>query len=353
MFYRLEDSLHALPAQSQVKAINLLNLPEMIEQKGGNYRGILEQFDIDPQIAGDATKFLDCRPFVEMMEYCATDLNDPLFGYHLAQTQEADVYGSVAAYCRASPDFRTAILGLIDYLPVVHSSETCLALAEGSSVSELVWSERSDMGENVQASHQGLLLNLKALRMLAGSSFVPAYINLPRESFQNSAYPLSESLGCTVRLSHGKACIGFASDLLDKRLKSANEPLFQLLSSYLSSLKGRLMPSLQAQVDDYVNLALGHGDVSIEGCSARLGVSTRTLQLRLQEHGISFSAVLERHRLERARAALKDCRLSIAEVADSLGYAERTSFGRAFKRWTGQSPQQFRNHLHGATAATV
>lgn len=351
MFYRLEDSLHALPAKSQVKALNLLNFPDLVEQRGGNYREILEQFGIDPQAAGDATRFLDCKPFVEMLEFCATSLNDPLFGYHLAQTQEADVYGSVAAYCRASPDFRTAILGLIDYLPVVHSSETCLALAEGKSVSELVWSERSNMGNNVQASHQGLLLNLKILRMLEGSSFVPAYINLPRESFQHSAYQLSESLGCSIRLSHGKACIGFSSELLDKRLKSANEPLFQLLSSYLSSLKGRLTPSLQDQVDDYVNLALGHGEVSIEGCSARLGVSTRTLQLRLQEHGISFSAVLERHRLERARAALTDTRLSIAEVADSLGYAERTSFGRAFKRWTGQSPQQFRCHLQARTPA--
>lgn len=345
MFYRLEDSLHTLPAKSQVKASNLLNFPEMVEQKGGNYRDILERYNIDLQAAGNATRFLDCKPFVEMMEFCASNLNDPLFGYHLAQTQEADVYGSVAAYCRASPDFRTAILGLIDYLPVVHSSEACLALAEGKVVSELVWSERSNMGDNVQSSYQGMLLNLKILRMLGGSSFVPAYINLPRENFQSSAYQLSESLGCSVRLSHGKACIGFSSELLDQRLKSANEPLFQLLSSYLSSLKGRLTPSLQDQVDDYVNLTLGQSEVSIEGCSARLGVSTRTLQLRLQEHGISFSAVLERRRLERAQAALKDTRLSIAEVADALGYAERTSFGRAFKRWTGQSPQQFRSRL--------
>lgn len=204
------------------------------------------------------------------------------------------------------------------------------------------------MGENVQASYQGLLLNLKILRTLQGAAFVPKYINLPRDGFESSAAQLSEELGCTIRLSHGKACIGFASELLDKRLKSANEPLYQLLSSYLSSLKGRLTPSLQDQVDDYVNLALGHGEVSIEGCSARLGVSTRTLQLRLQEQGISFSAVLEHHRLERARAALKDCRLSIAEVADALGYAERTSFGRAFKRWTGQSPQQYRQRLQKA-----
>lgn len=353
MFYRLDDSMHALPGKSQVRALNLLNFPEMVGQRGGNYREILERYGIDPHIAGHATKFLDCKPFVEMLEFCASNLNDPLFGYHLAQTQEADVYGSVAAYCRASPDFRTALHGLIDYLPVVHSSETCLALAEGRSVSELIWSERSNMGENVQASYQGLLLNLKILRMLQGSAFVPEYINLPRDGFDSSAAQLSDELGCVVRLSHGKSCIGFASELLDKRLQSANEPLFLLLSSYLSSLKGRLTPSLQDQVDDYVNLTLGHDEVSIEGCSARLGVSTRTLQLRLQEQGISFSAVLERHRLERAQAALKDNRLSIAEVADALGYAERTSFGRAFKRWTGLSPQQFRSHLQSELAAAV
>ena len=87
---------------------------------------------------------------------------------------------------------------------------------------------------------------------------------------------------------------------------------------------------------------MSSGEVSIEGCARYMRVSPRTLQARLKDNDIHFSAVLEQHRLQRAKFVLKNDELSIAEIADLLGYSERTSFGRAFKRWTGLSPQQFR-----------
>lgn len=343
MFYRLEDPLPSLPAQSQVKASNLINFQPLVEQLGGNHLNILERYEISPDVVGDESQFIDCRPFVDMLEHCSIQLNDPLFGLHLAQSQEPDVYGFVAAFCRASPDFRTAVTGLVDYLPVMHSSECTLALSEGRKVSELSWTEISDMGENTQASYQGLMLNLKILRMLEGSGFVPSYINLPRSSFQSTASKLGQTLGCQIRLSDENASIAFPTRLLDNRLKTANQPLFKLLSGYLSHLKSRQAPSLKEEVNTYIRRALSEGEVSIEGCSQQMDVSARTLQLRLKAENLSFSALLEQQRLEQAKAALQDTRLSIAEVADSLGYAERTSFGRAFKRWTGVSPQQYRN----------
>lgn len=342
MFYRSEDSFPPLPAQCQVKASNLMNFQPLVEQLGGNHLDMLERYQINPSIVGDESHFLDCRPFVDMLEFCSDTLHDPLFGLRLAQSQEPDVYGFVAALCRAAPDFRTAISGLVDYLPVVHSSESCLELCEGSKTSELTWCERSDMGANIQASYQGLMLNLKILRMIEGSNFAPAYINLPRAGFQGTASQLGRELGCQIRLSDEKACIAFPSRLLDNRLRTANRPLFQLLNGYLSRVKSHQQPSLMDEVNGYIRQALSSGEASIEGCSRQMNISTRTLQLRLKAEGISFSGLLEQQRFERAKTALKDVRLSIADVADSLGYAERTSFGRAFKRWTGLSPQQFR-----------
>ena len=73
-----------------------------------------------------------------------------------------------------------------------------------------------------------------------------------------------------------------------------------------------------------------------------LGVSERTLQRRLTELGRSFSDVVEDFRREEAARLLATPGLHLVEVAGRLGYAEQTSFTRAFRRWTGTTPGAWR-----------
>jgi AraC-like DNA-binding protein len=74
----------------------------------------------------------------------------------------------------------------------------------------------------------------------------------------------------------------------------------------------------------------------------KLGLSARTLQRRLAEAGTSFQDVLDEVRAGAARRLLRDPALAVSEVAFSLGYAELSSFYRAFRRWTGQTPIDWR-----------
>lgn len=342
MFFNLEQPLHELPAASQVKTANLIHFPNLVERLGGNSKAILERHDIAPESTTNFEEFIDCQKFVDMFEYCASKLNDPLFGYHLAELQTADVYGFIAAYCRVAPNLSMGLQGMIEFLPVIHSSESVLELEVGSKVSELRWSEQHAMGDNVQASYQGLLLNLKMMRQMVNGQFNPCYVNLPRDPFSKTANQLQQSTGCKVRLSDHKACIAFPTELLNQPLHSANQPMFRLLSGYLTSLKSIRQPTLSSAVSQYIRKGFANGLVSVEGCAESFGYSTRTLQIRLRNEGMSFSDILEEERRAAAMVELKANRLSIAEIADSLGYSERTSFGRAFKRWIGQSPQQYR-----------
>ena len=73
-----------------------------------------------------------------------------------------------------------------------------------------------------------------------------------------------------------------------------------------------------------------------------LGVSERTLQRRLTELGRSFSDVVEDFRHEEAARLLATPGIPLVEVASRLGYAEQTSFTRAFRRWTGTTPGAWR-----------
>lgn len=341
-FYTVEQPFHVLPAHSQVSAVNLSHFPTLVEQLGGNCEDILERHGISLQVLREDNHFIDCKPFVDMFEYCANTLNDPVFGLHLAELQDSDIYGCVAALCKSAGTIRQGINGLIDFLPVLHSSESVLELVEGESTSELRWTEHSDFGENDQANGQGLLLNLKLLRAMLGKDFVPSYVNVSDRLYRRAGDALDHLLACPVRASRERSCIAFPTEVLKQDSLSANRPLHQLINGYLTRLKSSQAPSLQDKVNDFISAGINDGRLSIETCAKHLGVSTRVLQLRLKSMNLSYSDMLENHRMERAKTRLLHSDLSIPEIADQLGYAERTSFGRAFKRWTGVSPQQFR-----------
>jgi AraC-like DNA-binding protein len=87
---------------------------------------------------------------------------------------------------------------------------------------------------------------------------------------------------------------------------------------------------------------LRDGEPSIEHLAPRLGVSVRSLQRRLREAGTSYKQVLDQVRHDLALRYLTAGELSIGEVAFLLGFSEPSAFHRAFKRWTGSTPGEFR-----------
>jgi AraC-like DNA-binding protein len=87
---------------------------------------------------------------------------------------------------------------------------------------------------------------------------------------------------------------------------------------------------------------LPDGGATLRASAAALGMSERTLQRRLHAEGTTFEDLVDGVRRARALAYL-DAQLPIAEVAYLLGYAEPSVFHRAFKRWTGRSPEVWRS----------
>jgi AraC-like DNA-binding protein len=82
--------------------------------------------------------------------------------------------------------------------------------------------------------------------------------------------------------------------------------------------------------------------LSLDECAARLGVSPRTLRRRLEGRGMSYQGIVDDVRAGLARSYLESSRLSVETIAERLGFSEPTSFSRAFRRWTGMSPREFR-----------
>jgi AraC-like DNA-binding protein len=91
-----------------------------------------------------------------------------------------------------------------------------------------------------------------------------------------------------------------------------------------------------------VGAHLGYDVPSVGRLAEELGTSIRSLQRALAAEGTSFSRVLERERMARARDAVIDESRPITEVGFTLGYSDPAHFARAFHRWFGMSPRAFR-----------
>ncbi|MFN6299992.1 MAG: AraC family transcriptional regulator [Microcystis aeruginosa LG13-03] len=72
------------------------------------------------------------------------------------------------------------------------------------------------------------------------------------------------------------------------------------------------------------------------------GMSVRTLQRRLGEEGLTYTQVVEKIRFEQAVLWLQEPQIKLIDIAMELGYSDPAHFTRAFKRWTGLSPRDFR-----------
>jgi AraC-like DNA-binding protein len=89
-------------------------------------------------------------------------------------------------------------------------------------------------------------------------------------------------------------------------------------------------------------LAAGTRLPDIRFVAETIGMRVRTLQRRLRGTGCTYADVIQRTRYAAAQDLLKDSRRTIGEIARMLGYSDHAHFTRAFQRWTGLTPRDFR-----------
>lgn len=95
-------------------------------------------------------------------------------------------------------------------------------------------------------------------------------------------------------------------------------------------------------VEQLIKDALPSGIPSIHQISEHMGMSNRTLTRRLSENGLTFRHLIRKTQEELSQELLKHSTRSVAEIAFQTGFSEQSAFNRAFKRWTEQSPLDYR-----------
>ena len=107
---------------------------------------------------------------------------------------------------------------------------------------------------------------------------------------------------------------------------------------------------LPAQVYSRLIDFLPSGDCSRERVARSLNMSESAFQKKLKATGTSYQELLDNTRTELAKHHLSDPDMSVDEVAYMLGFSDCSNFTRAFKRWLGMSPREYRNSLSDSTA---
>jgi AraC-like DNA-binding protein len=101
-------------------------------------------------------------------------------------------------------------------------------------------------------------------------------------------------------------------------------------------------PAVVAQIREAIVVELATSGADLARVAKRVAMSMRTVQRRLEEHQTSYQDVVDEVRAAMARTLLRDRARSIIDVAFELGYADLKGFYRAFRRWTGTTPAEWR-----------
>jgi len=149
-----------------------------------------------------------------------------------------------------------------------------------------------------------------------------------------------------VRLHFGGhvSAFGFAAHHLDAPLAGRNPKLHELLCSYAKAELSALPQAhtLTAKVRSIVEAQITHPEFCLEDAARHLHISPRTLGRRLQDEGTLFKDIVDDVRKRVALDGLTRLNLSISEVSWLVGFSDTPAFFRAFRRWTGKTPMEYR-----------
>ena len=326
-----------------VPAINVLLMRESLLAEGISELELLRGTGISPKHIKNNESLLSFEQVRAFTANAARLTRNPGLGLRIGRAESpADwgVLGYAMLSCASIGEVINAILrfhrtagSLVD---VLFTADDKLATLDLIPMRPLRDALPCVMEEHMSATQS-------ALEMLAGVAMPLVQVNLtfskPAHHKQYRAF-----FDCPILFNEPKNQLVFKACFLERPVVRSNKFSAKLARQICSEQLARQSPEADfVQQVRYLILLQGSDFPDIESVSARLGITSRTLRNRLRRHSTSFQALLDNTRSQLAISYLQSSQMYVDEIAGLLGFSDRSNFRRAFKRWTGKLPRDFRS----------
>lgn len=331
---------HAGPT---VMATAISGLAEFIEHQGADAQGILHRSGLgtDPlEPSAPIPLFGLCNAMDDAVRRTHNDNFGLWFGHQFAP-QSLGLLGYLAT---SSPTLGQALRNMVEYFPVYQQS-SLLRLCEAQGICRLEYRlQESMIASRRQDAELSLTQFCNVMRLALGPTWAALEIHFehPRPSDWQAH---REAFGADVRFAMPCNAILFRASELSKPMPYSDSQLLAIIKQSMQQLRptgSGVPPSLVERVREQILTLLPDGEPRLDQIAERLSVPAWTLQRRLKEEQECFKQLIESIRRELAHTYLQEERLSISELSFRLGYTEVSTFSRAFMRWHGVSPRQWR-----------
>lgn len=267
---------------------------------------------------------------------------DPCFGFVAGeQLQPAALHGLGFSWL-ASDTLRDALERLVRFSRLI-STAANIQLEDTRYGTELLLMPPPGVKEFVHAPLDAALTGfLHMCRITAGDSIIPSQIMLNRPK-PDCAKKIESFFRCPVQYEASCYSLCFSKQLLDAPLCNANHELARINDQAVIEYLARFdRDSITMQVRSSIIERLHDGTPNQETIADSLHVSLRSLQRRLNQEETNYKTLLETTRQELALHYIRETHRSLGEITYLLGFSEPSNFTRAFKRWTGKTPAEYR-----------
>jgi AraC-like DNA-binding protein len=317
------------------------SLPRRLEELGLSPEEVLRQAELPMGLFNQEKILVSTEQFFALYRGIAEASSDPGLGLKLGTEERVERYDPIKIAALSARSFRDAVERLARYKQLTCPEEIRLVERGSECAVQFVWLL-------AQENEPSLLVDV-CFAWIVGIGrrgtrrpVTPLRVELQRAMAQRELY--EAHFLCPVKFRAKQNALVFSKADMELPFVTHNPDLLAIVAPQLEAelTEQVAQKTFIEQAKGILKQLLAGRRPGIPDLARELHLSTRTLQRRLTEQGITFQRLLEEARRELARHYLLQSSLELNETAYLLGYEDSNSFFRAFQQWEGTSPGRWR-----------
>jgi AraC-like DNA-binding protein len=300
----------------------------------------------EPKVLRDDEALIPLVYAGQLMESTAQAAGDPALGLRLAQDCRIETL-PIIAHVLGAATLGEALADLVQWGPVFNTGEGFRLHTRGNLALLERWMASGVRSGRRLINDFSLVVLIKLIRRAAGSSWRPRvlWVEGPPLAYAQELAALTDG---NLVFGAKSTVIAFPRHVLSLWLPVSRTTL-------AGATRTAELPAsdFAHSVRQAVRSLLELGDLELSSAAEAAGSSVRSFQRRLSASGLSFAQLVDQARLDAATRLLRDPAARIIDVSAELGYTDSANFTRAFRRWAGVPPAEFRRASRDAAVAGV